>query len=95
MATIFLVMIGVALGGLLIAFGTGLSAFGALDPERLDAHRNLAFACAIAVVFVHSLVFVYLIGTAGPSRTPSASSRSMASCTRSTSATSGAPRPGH
>ncbi|KAA3609059.1 MAG: hypothetical protein DWQ01_10785 [Planctomycetota bacterium] len=63
MHKIFAVMVGVALAGLFAAMGTGLSGMGAIDPSGLDAHRRFALGGSILVVMVHSLVFVYMIGT--------------------------------
>lgn len=63
MTSIFLVLVGVALGSLLTALGTGMAAWGDLDGSGLARHRQLALGCAILLVLVHSMVFVYMIGT--------------------------------
>ena len=62
MSAIFAALCGVALAGLIGALGTGLTA-GGLDESSLVAHRGMALAGAILVVFAHSVVFVYMIGT--------------------------------
>ncbi|HEX9792592.1 MAG TPA: hypothetical protein VGC54_01280 [Planctomycetota bacterium] len=63
MSSIFAVLVGVALAGLFAALGTGLAGMGALDADGLRTHRFLALGGAILIVAVHSMVFVYMIGT--------------------------------
>lgn len=63
MSSIFLVLVGVALGALLTALGTGMAAWGDLAGTGLVRHRQVALGCAILLVLVHSVVFVYMIGT--------------------------------
>lgn len=63
MSGIFAVLVGVALAGLLAALYTGIISTGSLIGSGLETHRKLALGGAILVVLVHSVVFVYLIGT--------------------------------
>ncbi len=63
MSSIFAVLIGVGLAGLLAAVWSGLTGMGALEGSAIDLHRRLALAGVILAVMVHSVVFVYMIGT--------------------------------
>ncbi|MFQ5750150.1 MAG: hypothetical protein ACE5H3_11950 [Planctomycetota bacterium] len=63
MSSIFAVLIGAGLAGLLAAVWSGLTGMGTLEASDLGLHRRLALAGAILAVLVHSVVFVYMIGT--------------------------------
>ncbi len=60
MSSIFALLAGTSLAGMLAALGTGL-AQGAGEAAFL--HRGLGLAGAILMLFTHSIVFVYMIGT--------------------------------
>ncbi|TAH38141.1 MAG: hypothetical protein EYC70_05835 [Planctomycetota bacterium] len=64
MHSIFGLLVGAALAGLLAALVTGLGALGSLEQHSgLAAHRALGLGGSILVLLTHSVVLVYLIGT--------------------------------
>lgn len=63
MSSIFAVLIGVALAGLIGALYSGLFAGDPFRAGAAEKHRLVALAGAFLVLLAHSVVFIYMIGT--------------------------------